>query len=216
MQLVLGTAGIAASEIELLGIIIRLSSSLTASWTVSETEDCDVLLVEGGPGGSASDSIPLVVSIMARAEAKEMPDQSQILARPIFAEELVRLLNDLEPKVLAARPTATPASPPVWKRARLKRWPSQQSLMKRPGYVRLATALSKSPQSAQTLSIVTGAAVEECVHFMTLMEEDGVLIWSETAEDPSLIPAAAVQKSEQPSSAKQGLFSRIRRRLGLA
>jgi hypothetical protein len=46
MSLVLGVMGIPKVEVELLRIIVRLSSNLRAPWTVSDSGNCDVLLVD--------------------------------------------------------------------------------------------------------------------------------------------------------------------------
>ena len=50
MPLVLGVMGLPPVEVELLRIIVRLSSNLRSRWTVSESQSCDLLLIDGdGP-----------------------------------------------------------------------------------------------------------------------------------------------------------------------
>ncbi len=219
MQHVLGVKGIPTVEVELLRIIIRLSSNLMSFWTVSETQACDVLLVEGAASGADASIAPaMVVPVVARRDAKNMTNAGPVLARPIYAEELVQLLNELEPGVRngKAAAEAEPASPSVSKRARLKRWPSQKSLLKHPGYIRLATALTKSAQSARSLSALGDLPVDQCASFLASLEKEGVLVWLADVESPeSPAPASALQDKEAIAP-KMSLLSRIRRRLGLA
>ncbi|MDZ4360877.1 MAG: hypothetical protein U1B84_31435, partial [Variovorax sp.] len=73
--------------------------------------------------------------------------------------------------------------------------------------------LSKSAQSAESLSVLGRIDVQECSTFLGLLEEEGALTWSEEARGPRPSGSGAGGEAAQH---KRGLLSRIRRRLGLA
>lgn len=214
MSFVLGVMGIPKVEVELLRIIVRLSSNLRTPWTVSESGACDVLLVDSTSAAEArhAPSPPqAVVSLVPRGEGAAAPAGARMLARPIFAEELVDLLNEISPRV-SGRPAAAVAAVArsSGDRASLTRWPAQVTLQKNPVYLRLAAALSKSAQSAESLSALGRVDVDECSTFLGLLEQEGVLAWSAPAGAPGL------GLRDEPGRQRAGLLSRIRRRLGLA
>jgi hypothetical protein len=97
-------------------------------------------------------------------------------------------------------------------RASLIRWPTQVTLQRNPAYLRLAAALSRSAQSAESLSVLGRIDVDECSTFLGLLEEEGALAWSGEARASSAGPGPA----DEPARHRAGLLSRIRRRLGLA
>ncbi|MFM9924061.1 hypothetical protein VLK31_13790 [Variovorax sp. H27-G14] len=222
MPLVLGVMGIPKVEVELLKIIVRLSSNLRSLWTVSDSGTCDVLLVDAGQAGDARHmpAAPLVVvPVVARSEAGAVAHAGgPTLSRPIFAEELVDLLNQVTPRLRAARKAAAPALGAAIRsgrgRASLTRWPAQATMRKNPVYLRLAAALSKSAQSAESLSALSRVHVDECSTFMGLLEQEGVLAWSPDAGALDML--AADMLAGGSAQQRTGLLSRIRRRLGLA
>jgi hypothetical protein len=214
MSLVLGVMGIPKVEVELLRIIVRLSSNLRAPWTVSDSGNCDVLLVDSASAAEAwqAPSAPLVVvPVVQRGEAGGAP-ADRTLARPIFAEELVDLLNAITPGVRTSKTVAAAAVRSARDRASLIRWPTQVTLQRNPAYLRLAAALSRSAQSAESLSVLGRIDVDECSTFLGLLEEEGALAWSGEARASSAGPGPA----DEPARHRAGLLSRIRRRLGLA
>ena len=212
MPLVLGVMGLPQVEVELLRIIVRLSSNLRSLWTVSESQPCDLLLVDGDAPAAErqTPAARFVVPMVARGEA--VAAARRTLARPIYAEELVALLNQVAPSG-ASGDAARAMVRSIRARASLIRWPSQVTLQRHPIYVRLAAALSKSAQSAESLSVLGRIDVQECSTFLGLLEEEGALTWSEEARGPRPSGASAGGEAAQH---KRGLLSRIRRRLGLA
>lgn len=225
MSLVLGVMGIPKVEVELLRIIVRLSSNLRTPWTVGESGACDLLLVDnaGATDARHAPSAPaVVVPVVQRGEADAAaPASRRTLARPIFAEELVDLLNEMTPSIRGTRAAAAAIGRSVRDRARLVRWPAQATLQKNPVYLRLAAALSKSAQSAESLSALGRIDVDECSTFLGLLEQEGVLTWSSEAgnngnDGGSAESARGRALPDEAARHRTGLLSRIRRRLGLA
>jgi hypothetical protein len=211
MSLVLGVLGLPQVEVELLRIIVRLSSNLRSRWTVSESRSCDLLLMDGDVPASEWQALRarFVVPMVARGGAAAA-SASRALARPIYAEELVELLNQVGPGTPSGdAPRAAQRSASM--RASLVRWPSQATLQRHPAFVRLAAALSRSTQSAESLSVLGRVDVEVCSTFLGLLDGEGALAWAEEAPVPSRAPAGG-----DAARRKQGLLSRIRQRLGLA
>ncbi|WP_447787727.1 hypothetical protein [Variovorax boronicumulans] len=207
--------GLPQVEVELLRIIVRLSSNLRSLWTVSESQPCDLLLVDGDAPAAErqTPTARFVVPMVARGEAAAAAAPARrTLARPIYAEELVALLNQVAPSG-ASGDAARAMVRSIRARASLIRWPSQVTLQRHPIYVRLAAALSKSAQSAESLSVLGRIDVQECSTFLGLLEEEGALTWSEETRGPRPSGASAGGEAAQH---KRGLLSRIRRRLGLA
>lgn len=232
MSLVLGVLGIPKVEVELLRIIVRLSSNLRTTWTVSESGNCDVLLVDSATPIDTwhAPSAPVVmVPIVQRGQGDAgAPAAGRTLARPIFAEELVDLLNDMTAGVRRTKDKGSTAAAVVARSARdrasLVRWPAQITMQRNPVYLRLAAALSKSAQSAESLSALSRVDVDECSTFMGLLEQEGVLAWSLDAGARDVMAARATGNAGDAGIAgiaedareRTGLLSRIRRRLGLA
>lgn len=217
MSLVLGVMGIPKVEVELLRIIVRLSSNLRTPWTVGESGACDLLLVDsaGSTDARHAPTAPsVVVPVVQRGEADAAaPAARRTLARPIFAEELVDLLNEMTPRIRGTRTAAAAIGRSARDRARLVRWPAQATLQKNPIYLRLAAALSKSAQSAESLSALGRIDLDECSTFLGLLEQEGVLAWS---SEPRSADSVSVGSNGEAARHRTGLLSRIRRRLGLA
>ncbi|WP_432728413.1 hypothetical protein [Variovorax sp. W6] len=190
---------------------MRLSSNLRSRWTVSESRSCDLLLMDGDFPASEWQALRarFVVPMVSRGDAAAA-SASRALARPIYAEELVELLNQVGPGTSSAN-VAHAAARPAGTRASLVRWPSQATLRRHPAFVRLAAALSRSTQSAESLSVIGRVDVEVCSTFLGLLDGEGALAWAEEAPASPRAPSGgdAVRR-------KQGLLSRIRQRLGLA
>ncbi|SEK70077.1 hypothetical protein SAMN05518845_102438 [Variovorax sp. YR750] len=211
MSLVLGVMGLPQVEVELLRIIVRLSSNLRSRWTVSESRSCDLLLMDGDFPASEWQSLRarFVVPMVSRGDAAAASG-SRALARPIYAEELVELLNQVGPGT-SLGDAARAAQRPAGMRASLVRWPSQATLRRHPAFARLAAALARSTQSAESLSVLGRVDVEVCSTFLGLLDGEGALAWAGEAPVPSRARAGG-----DAARRKQGLLSRIRQRLGLA
>lgn len=213
MPLILGVLGIPKVEVELVKIIVRLSSNLNSLWTVSDSGACDLLLMDGSMSSESwlAPSPPYIVVLVVRRSESDVSDpaSSRTLRRPIFAEELVDLLNEVSPALLSRKTADEIFVRPTHNRASLIRWPSQTTMQKKTLYLRLAAALSKSAQSSKSLSALSGVDINECSAFMALLEQEGVLVWS---SDVDARDAGDVESALQ----RTGLLSRIRRRLGLA
>lgn len=229
MSLVLGVMGIPKVEVELLRIIVRLSSNLRTPWTVGESGACDLLLVDsaGSTDARHAPTAPsVVVPVVQRGEADAaVPSARPTLARPIFAEELVDLLNEMTPRIRGTQAAAAAVvrSARDRDRASLIRWPAQATLQKNPVYLRLAAALSKSAQSAESLSALGHVDVDACSTFLGLLEQEGVLAWSAEARGAEADRVGGLGDAargralpDEAARHRTGLLSRIRRRLGLA
>lgn len=212
MSLVLGVMGLPQVEVELLRIIVRLSSNLRSRWTVSESRSCDLLLMDGDFPASEWQSLRarFVVPMVSRGDAAAASG-SRALARPIYAEELVELLNQVGPGTSLGTSPGDAAQRPAGMRASLVRWPSQATLRRHPAFARLAAALARSTQSAESLSVLGRVDVEVCSTFLGLLDGEGALAWAGEAPVPS-----RAQAGGDAARRKQGLLSRIRQRLGLA
>jgi len=216
MSLVLGVMGLPQVEVELLRIIVRLSSNLRSRWTVSESRSCDLLLMDGDFPASEWQALRarFVVPMVTRGDAAAR-SASRALARPIYAEELVELLNEVGPGNAPAEAARAAVRSPGM-RASLVRWPSQATLRRHPAFVRLAAALARSMQSAESLSVLGRVDVEVCSTFLGLLDGEGALAWAEQAPAPSASSASRAHAGGEAARRKQGLLSRIRQRLGLA
>lgn len=216
MRHVLGVRGIPRGEVELLRSILRLSSNLSSSWTLSEIQPGDLLLVEG-EASDLSIEMPaqhvVLVPLVSRHAASS--GAGLVLRRPIYAEEVVDLLNEVGTRIALALPAAAAVRPDI-SRARLKRWPSKTNLLQRGDQVRLATALTRGTHSLASLSALTGVDTAECARFLDVLDREGLLDWQRVAP-----LATSGFLDTQPGdvllvSPRQGLMSRIRSRLGLA
>lgn len=214
MPFVLGVLGLPKVEVDLLRIIIRLSSDLMSSWAIRESQPCDVLLVDSeSPIGSLhAPSAPfVVVPVMARPDVERGEHSMRwTLARPIFAEEVVDLLNEIAPMVSQSQAASLIERSARSRRASLIRWPTQATLQRNPAYTSLAVALSKSAQSADSLSVLSSLHVAECLEFLGLLEKERILVWLSSASQESTGPTAG-----HAPQLKTGLLWFIRRRLGL-
>ena len=208
MQLVLGLKGLPGAEMGLVRTILKLSSSLQASWIVAEGGACDVLLL--GDIDEAVNPSPgtTVVNVLRRGE----PASGLSLLRPIRAEELIDLLNAEGSRREALAPVAATATAHGKRLARLHRWPPFALLNGRPAYVQLATLLSKHPLSADRLSALAGRPLAECEAFMRELDAHQLLVWQGGA--PAASSAAAPRPAAPPE--RRGLLSTLRRKLGIA
>jgi hypothetical protein len=206
MQLVLGLKGLPGAEMGLVRTILKLSSSLQASWTVAEGGACDVLLL--GDIEEAVNPSPgtTVVNVLRRGEAAS----GLSLLRPIRAEELIELLNSEGSRREALAPAAATAAPTDKQLARLHRWPPFALLNGRPAYVQLATLLSKHPLSAARLSALAARPLAECEAFMRELDAHKLLVWQPV---PPAAPALPPRSAHPPE--RRGLLSTLRRKLGI-
>jgi hypothetical protein len=207
MQLVLGLKGLPGAEMGLVRTILKLSSSLQASWTVTEGDACDVLLLGDVDKAVAPSPGTTVVHVLRRGE----PASGRLLQRPIRAEELIELLNTESSRRSALVPQASAAAGGAMQSARLHRWPPFALLNGRPAYVQLATLLSKHPLSAQRLSALAARPLAECEAFMRELDAHNLLAWQEA---PAAAPAAPSRPAHPPE--RRGLLSTLRRKLGIA
>lgn len=221
MGLVLGFKGLPSAEVGLVRTIVRLSSMLTGKWTVTDGEDCDVLLTQWPVSEFDLDTEASVVPLLPAGQ----PTVGRALRRPIRAEELIELLNEESARHAAVSrgkpadadaPLTTSQPPdPQTSQARLKRWPSWNLLKADRAYVRMATMLSKSSMSAERLSELSGVKIDACVAFIRHMDAQQLLVWqpanpgAETRAEPAIQPP--VVRQAPPT----GLFHSLRRKLGI-
>lgn len=217
MQLVLGLKGLPGAEMGLVRTILKLSSSLRARWAVAESGACDVLLMGDADGVNAPTGTT-VIPVLRRGET----GAGRCLHRPIRAEELIELLNGESERREALAPVAStgaggPAAFADKQLARLYRWPPFALLNGRPTYVRLATLLSKHPLSAAKLSVLAARPLAECEAFMRELDAQQLLVWQPAALAGAGAPAALkVVQSPPHLPERRGLFSTLRRKLGIA
>ena len=222
MSLVLGFKGLPSAEMGLVRTIIRLSSMLAGQWTVTDGEDCDVLLTQWPVSEMGLDSEVSVVPLLPPGQATT----GRSLRRPIRAEELIELLNAEaarhaalstgEAGVSATSPSVAQPPDPHRAEARLRRWPSWSLLKADRTYVPMATMLSKSALSAQRLSELSGVRFDACVAFMRHMDAQQLLIWLPAAESRAEIKGEpAMEQNVAPQAAPTGLLHSLRRKLGI-
>lgn len=215
MDLVLGLHGLPGAEVALVKTILRLSSTLQASWSVTESLVCDLLLLGETREQVAVAAGTLIVPVLGRGEPA---DGGAVLRRPIRAEELLDLLNAVAARRPAARarPTrgaspvppapaaATPATALAGTSARLKRWPTWSMLNGNVAYLRIATTLSKASHTPQRVSELSGVPLEACEAFMRKLDAHQLLVW-----EGKPAPRA------QADAARTGLFASLRSKLGI-
>ncbi|RYG14924.1 MAG: hypothetical protein EON92_00065 [Burkholderiales bacterium] len=215
MELVLGLFGLPLAEVALIRTIVRLSSSLGATWTVAEAGPCDVLLL-----GELGDSVcpppeTTVITVTRRGEA----GTGNVLNRPIRAEDLIDLLNHeagqrgrrngiAGAKIAVEADVAAPISISLHQHARLRRWPPSALLTSRPGYVQLATLLARQPMSVTRLATLAARPLQDCEAFLRELDANALLQWERREVSGS--------KPRQPhNTSAHTLFSRIRHKLGI-
>lgn len=216
MELVLGLFGLPLAEVALIRTIVRLSSSLGATWTVAEAGPCDVLLL-----GELGDSVcpppeTTVITVTRRGEV----GNGNVLNRPIRAEDLIDMLNSeaaqragrRDVNASAATPVeadvAMPISISLHQHARLRRWPPSALLTSRPGYVQLATLLARQPMSVTRLATLAARPLQDCEAFLRELDANALLQWERREVSGS--------KPRPPhNTSAHTLFSRIRHKLGI-
>jgi hypothetical protein len=207
MDLVLGLHGLPGAEVALVKTILRLSSTLRASWSVTESLACDVLLLGETREQVAVPAGTVIVPVLPRGEAAAVP----VLRRPIRAEELLDLLNaatDARRPAAPARPVpATQAAPagPRGPTARLKRWPPWSLLEGNVAHLRIATMLSKAAHTPQRVSELSGVPLDACEAFIRRLDAQQLLVWE--GRPAPAAPAGA--------SSRLGLFASLRSKLGI-
>lgn len=219
--MIIGVEGLSAAEIGLLRTILKLSTQLAVDWTLTEDGPCHVLLTALAatpahiPGAAKTQ---LVVPVVRRGENPG----GEFLERPFRAEDFVALLGRVAPAVkndagLERQGEALP-SPHTWRRGRLKRWPPSYLMGSSRERIHLATLLSRQPRSAHELSAMAGYPEAACGAFMLELEKHDLLNWEipgQPAHARKAAPALPAAASAGRSHAAPGLFSSIRRRLGL-
>lgn len=219
--MIIGVEGLSAAEIGLLRTILKLSTQLAVDWTLTEEGPCHVLLtaLDASP---ARDQARLVVPIVRRGDKPG----GEFLERPFRAEDFVALLGRVAPEVAPAagneagleqQGEALPL-PHTWRRGRLKRWPPSYLMGSSRERIQLATLLSRQARSAHELSALAGYPEAYCGAFMLELEKHGLLNWDipgQPAHTRKAAPALPAAAGAGRSHAAPGLFSSIRRRLGL-
>jgi hypothetical protein len=241
MNLVLGLQGLPEAEASLVRTIVRLSSNLLTPWTVIDAGRCDAQLVDIAAldAGEAPGLQPggVQIAVLGRGQ----PARPAALARPIRAEELIELLNDAAPRCLAGRsrletevaadteaqavrgrpveaasPTVASTAPvrqAPCRAARLRRWPPHALLSGRPGYLQLASLLSRAPMSAQRLAALSSRRIEDCEAFLNDMDAQQLLAWEATPAVPQVATADALARKAPPPT--RGFLGLLRRKLGI-
>lgn len=178
--------------------------------------------------------------ILDRGQAP--PDsESYVLRRPLQIDGFEALLRTRELQLAristalqataAVRhaPTKTSAAPFVDDPRctyRLTRWPAADLLRGKPKYVRMLGFLSNRPLTLARLTMLSGVDEAGCCDLLHMLDQRGLLVRGESEPDnaPSLfadtVPeglAAAAVANARPAreAASAGLFSRLRKRLGL-
>jgi hypothetical protein len=218
--MIIGTEGLSAAEVGLLRTILKLSTQLTADWTVSENGSCHILLTTHATVAQRAPAGNFVVPVVRRGESQG----GECLERPFRAEDFVALLQRIGPTLIkadASRKRQHEAmTPPITRRGRLKRWPPAQLMGASRERIQLATMLSRRPRSARELSAMAGYPESACSAFMQELDRLNLLSWEPDDEAPTAIVAAApvthAPAPERQDARSHGLLSSIRRRLGLS
>lgn len=208
MGWILCVDALTAAEVGLVQTILRLSSELQGQWQLGRAADCQVLLSSGEAKPAGVRSGCLVVPVVRR-ELGEI--SSDVLHRPIRAEELLRLLVRAQTMVPEHRTRL--ADWPPNRKAVLRRWPTPGQLGGSMWATRLAGLLVKRSLSAADLSHASGVALSECLEVMKTLESHGLLKW-EAAQSDKIQPAPPALVGVL-AAGRTGLLESIRRRLGI-
>ena len=126
--------------------------------------------------------------------------------------------------------TAAAAAPPLADDAhqtyRLLRWPGADLLRGKPKYVRMLGFLSNRPLSVERLKVLSGIDESSCRDLLGMLDQRGLLVRGKLEPDASsslfadtvpsdLVASAAAPTPPVRETASAGLFSRLRKRLGL-
>ena len=216
--MIIGVEGLSAAEVGLLRTILKLSTQLVIDWSLSEEGPCDLLLTTSAlePGlVHAGRQAQIVVPIVRRGEAPA----GECLEHPFRAEDFVALLGRVGPalKINATAPRQAEAvTVSADRRGRLKRWPPSQLMGSSRERIHLATLLSRRSRSVRELSAVAGYPEAACDAFMLELEKHDLLSWEISEHPRQAPPAMPVSRKEVAGHGAPGLFSSIRRRLGLS
>lgn len=224
----LGVENLPAPEIKLIRTILQLSTDLGGRWTVSEDGPCDVLLVDDEAGAA---TVPMTGARIVSVRRRHDDQQPGVLYRPIRAEELISLLNGQAGDVPAThrRPDGASADPVAFasdRRGVLTRWPEWEVLQVNRAFVPLATFLTRSAHSVDSLAAISGQSLADCEALMRELARRGLLRWESVSSAQSqavqAIARAAAPRAPEPGSPaaesvreRRGLLGALRRRLGL-
>lgn len=215
---------IPSAEVALLKTIMRLSTETMGSWKFVDEGRCDVLLVDGQTrdGRIGTSGARHVVRVGSRRD----PGPDETLLRPLRAEEFIALLNTIylaEQRTASLAPRALVSTDATsFNRERkcvLTRWPPSALLNADKSRVRLATLLSRSPQSVNRLAMLTNMSADYCEEFVRLLDSHRLVRWQSLGYSARHPAASTRSRSGQPGDdadpSSPGFVASIRRRLGL-
>lgn len=104
------------------------------------------------------------------------------------------------------RASASAPSQPACRSARLRRWPPHALLSGRPGYVQMATLLSRTPMSAARLAALSSRQVADCEAFLREMDLQQLLSW-EPEPQVLAVHASAASFKNSPAASSAGSLS---------
>lgn len=216
-QFKLGTHQLPPGEVVLIQTLMRLfSRSNGFGWTFSNVGPFDAIIVDDAKTSESNTALDArVVLRLTPASSEPAPNTLQ---RPIKAEKLQEWLKSTEAE-LALRKTAAmpPASAPALMahaRFRLLRWPPHALLQNDAKLIRMATLLSRRALELSELTELSHLPFEACQQFIEKLLPTQLLAF----ESITPLTASPATRTAMPAQTPfhQGLFSGIRRRLGLS
>lgn len=227
-----------ANDVRQIEVFLRFAGRTPQfQWTATAGSLIDLKLVSldpdaGAPAPTGSDDAAALAWILDRGQ-KAPDSDSFILRRPLQMDGFEALLRTRELEIardLAAMKARTPArvGPVPAEFAddgrttyRLVKWPSAEVLRGNPGFVRILSFLSTRALTLKRLITLSGVDETTCRELMELLDRRRLLVRAEHLDASASVAdilgtqRAAADTARGSESANAGLFSRLRKRLGL-
>lgn len=192
--------------------LMRLFAQNTSfDWVFSNVGPFDAIVVDDAKNTQS------ITTLDARIVLRLTPSSSipaaHTLQRPIKAEKLQEWLKSTAVELALRKTAATPPAnaPTLMAHARFKllRWPPHALLQNDAKLIRMATLLSRRALELSELTELSHLPFEACQQFIEKLLPTQLLAFE------SITPLTAKLAPQAPTPFHQGLFSGIRRRLGL-
>jgi hypothetical protein len=246
-QLRLGLMGLSAAEDALVATLFRLHRVDTSFiWSLTTKPPFDALLVDASCASDQCVPLMGTGTKLMRLGAMNglvpgtmpRPIRSDLLLRWLNAVEVDILHNGRDPLVLTTTQSlpvsidmaalapvrkedaarhAPALSLPSGARVKLRRWPPAGLLRGDVNRLRMATMLSRRPLSTQELATATRVLPEQCMAFVQLLHETGLLESLAVTAPATLVQTEAKTAAATPATRGIGrsLLKSLRHRFGL-
>ena len=232
--LFLRIADLPANDVRQIEVFLRFAGRTPQfQWTATAGNLVDLQLVSLAQDGDAT-ATPALDDGVSRAwildRGQQAPDRdSFVLRRPLQMDGFEALLRTRELEI-AREPAASPvragtASTPFVDDDRtiyrLFKWPAPDLLRGRPAVVRALGFLSTRALTLKRLAALTGMGEAACRELLAQLDQRRLLIRNEHFDASASVadivgaPSRFGARTRPGESANAGLFSRLRKRLGL-